>query len=782
MIAITNIAGETHLLNGIKEIHRSKKVNGENTINFIVVPTDDNEHAFPDVINETTFEFENEKYVIKKVAEKNVGATYIKSVEAVHIFFDEMINAFQYDLHNGSQTFAAALTRVFENTEYNFSIIDAFAAETFENFGRDNCLSLFKNVLERYGAEFEVIGKQVYLKRKIGSDTGFQLRWKHNIKAIDKEVDTSSLSTVIKGFGGTPNETTGVYPIQREYRSNVDVFGEKHASAVYDEATSTIAGMDARLVKELVDEPQLSITVDIASVEGEVKNEGDTGYIIYEPMDIKVGARVVELDETFMWYADRWWIFKTSVTLSNFKTKLSDTITRFGQASKQIDRLFQGIESLPYSAFPAAIKRASDAINNSMTEIQYPVSGGIILQDPNDANLLVRLTSAGVGLSTDGGAEYKTAMTGNGIVAEEIIAGMLQGMTFLSDDGTSTMWVQGGDIRLTDSSGGRNLNLNPLGMTGFNDAGDILFQANKTLVTSSILGTNTTNVYLAAESTGEARVVDYAGIPGDGLIDSYNYIPVRSSGFYGNFWNINPATGLNPKNLYARPLSDGEVRVTANSTTDLYRDLRARNVYANSVENNDLFGTSIHMYIKSRVGGEIRATEAGTTENYVPVRATGYYGDFLDTTGTHVYIRPAGDPGEARVTVRGTTTVYQPIRAKEFITDTSVRENKKNIEVYKEDTLSTVRNSSTYLYNRNNDKEGAKKQLGLMIDELPVWTHSEKGDSFGLYGLAGYQFKIAKDILAEFDAYKTETEAYKEKTDSVIESLMKRLEALEANK
>src|SRR5690606_28720731 len=128
---------------------------------------------------------------------------------------------------------------------------------------------------------------------------------------------------------------------------------------------------------------------------------------------------------------------------------------------------------------------------------------------------------------------------GKGVVAERVIAGMLQGMTFLSDDGTSTMWVQGGDIRLTDTANGRNLNLNPLGMTGFDAGGNILFQATKTWVTSCILGTNTTNVYTAAETNGELRVVDINGIPGDGLVGSYNYLPVRSSGIYGNFWNIN---------------------------------------------------------------------------------------------------------------------------------------------------------------------------------------------------------------------------------------------------
>ena len=425
MISITDLAGETRLLTGIKQINQSKKVNGEKTLSFLVVPTAGTDAAFLSVDNESIIDFQNERYVIKKVQEKNVGNTYIKSVEAVHVFFNDMINAFQYDLHTGSQTFFAALTRVFAPTEYTFSIVDTFTDKTFENFGRDNCLSLFKNVLERYEAEFEVVGYQVYLKQKIGADTGFQLRWKHNIKAIDKEVDTQNLGTYIRGFGGTPNED-GVYPVMREYDSNIEKFGLKVAQAVYDETTSTVAGMDARLRRELVDEPQLSITVDIAAVDGDVKREGDSGYIIYEPMNIRVSARVVELAETYEYINKRWRTVKTAVTLSNLKNLLSDTITRFGQTSKRVDRLFDGLEKLPYNVLPEAIRLAAEAINNSMTEIQYPPNQGIVLQDPNNPNFMVRLTSAGIGLSDDGGATYRTAMTGAGVVTNELVAGIIR--------------------------------------------------------------------------------------------------------------------------------------------------------------------------------------------------------------------------------------------------------------------------------------------------------------------------------------------------------------------
>ncbi|AJD92025.1 hypothetical protein JMA_27080 [Jeotgalibacillus malaysiensis] len=424
MLPVTNLIGETKLLRHIKQVTRTRRVNGEKTLSFVALPDDRDEEAWGYVDTESKINFLGDEFVIKRNNEKGVGNQSIKQVDAVHSFFNVMINCFQYNLHNGSQTFAAALTRVFEPTPYTFSIVDSFNAETFENFGRENCLALFQKVLERYGSEFELIGNTVYLKRKIGADTGFQFRWKHNVKAIDKSVDTNNLATYIMGYGGQPNEN-GEYPITLPHEDNVELFGRLDADAVYDERITTVEGMQERLERELISEPQLSITVDITDRDL-FRNEGDRGFIIYEPMKIKVNARVVEVQETFEYINKKWQVVKTAVTLSNLKEKLTDQNTRFAQTSKRLDRLFEGREPLPYNVLPEAVRIASEAINNSLTEIQYPPGQGIVLQDPNNPNRLIRLTSAGIGISDDGGQTYRTAMTGVGIVADEIATGILR--------------------------------------------------------------------------------------------------------------------------------------------------------------------------------------------------------------------------------------------------------------------------------------------------------------------------------------------------------------------
>ncbi|TDL34583.1 hypothetical protein E2R51_02375 [Jeotgalibacillus sp. S-D1] len=896
MLPIKNISGETYLLTGITNVRRIRKVNGERSIQFDVTPTDSNSHSFDSVDVESIATFEGDTYIIKNIKEVSVGSKAVKQVDAIHTFFDNMINAFQYNQYTGSQTFATALNRVFAPTVYTFVIVGTFTAEEFENFGADNSLSLFQTVLDRYSAEFRVVGNTIYLYRQIGAKTGFQMRWKHNVKSIDKQLNSQNLTTYVKGFGKPKVETdvlsgtvipyssrsgtyyleTGLnhpatdtvgssfrfsftgtgfnfktilnflggkwefsidkketvtittykditsehvalpiirglehkshsvvatfkgkdsknpytkgsgapkaigylkngniielyrelvgdelYEVVTDYTSpNASKFpnpmspdGFRHAEPVYDERITDKDTLIDKLKKSIQDEPLLSISVDSTEISGEVKNEGDWGYIIYEPMKIKLEARVVELSESYHFYNNKWNLLSCNVTLSNFRDKISDITTRFTQTQKRVDRMFNGQEKLPSKALDDAILTATNILINDNANFTY-APGYVLGVNTDNSSLLTKLTSQGLGISKDGGQTFDTAITGEGIVAEVITAGTLRGMHFTSENLDSLMWLEGGNIRL-ESIQGRYMEMSPTGLYGFNAGGSIRFQADSALVTSAALGTSNANVYLG--SINETRSVHYASLPGDGLVDSYTYTPVRASGFYGNFWNINSA--LSGSSLYARPLTNGELRITLNGTTDQYRDLRAREINTNMISPNGLYGASRHMFVRAYSDGEVRMSSASNVEDYVNVRAKGYYGTFIDTTATHIYARPGGDPGELRVTVRGTTNVYQPVRAKDFITDTSVRDNKTNIETYEENTLDVFRKAHAYMYNRTTDKEGARKQLGMMIDEMPEETHSGAGDSFALYAFASYLAKGLKDTIHELDQLKERVES-----------------------
>lgn len=427
MLPITDLNGNTELLTNVKGLTRTRKVNGEKTLSFFVIPDKNNEHSFTMVDTESIVEFDGEEYIIKLVNEKDAGKKTVKQVEAIHRFFIDMLNTVQYKVRNGSMTFNAALTFAFENTGYSFIVLDSFLAESFENIGRSNCLSLFQTILQRYSAEFRIVGKVIYLEREIGDRTDFQYRYAHNIKTIDKQISTKNLATVIRGYGGVMNEN-GSYPIEQVYVSpNIEKFDEMHADPVYDERITTVQGMQERLHKLLIDEPQLSITIDIVDLRASgynyhIANEGDYGFIIYEPMEnLDIEARIVEIVEE---YDVNLKPIKTNVTLSNIRENVTDDITRFSQTSKTLERLLSGQERVPYNALEEKVRRSTEMLLNSATELEY-TNNGIIARSKSNPNHLVLVSSEGVGVSTDNGQSFRQAITSEGIVADLIVVGTM---------------------------------------------------------------------------------------------------------------------------------------------------------------------------------------------------------------------------------------------------------------------------------------------------------------------------------------------------------------------
>lgn len=386
-----------------------------------------NDVAYPLIETESTVLFDGVEYVIRQANETNAGNRTVKKVEAVERFFVDMLDAPQPRLHTGSMTFEAALNFVFEYTGYSFNVVDSgFYAERFENFGRTNALALFRTVLERYGAEFTVNSKTVTIYKERGAKTDFQLRYGMNVKAIDKQVETHNLATAIEGYGGEPDDD-GNYPVHETYISpNADLYPTlRWAEPVVDERFTTVSGMRAHLKSVLIDEPQMSMTVDFADLRAAgytplVPNEGDWGYIVYEPMNFTAEARIVKITEQFDALLRPQ---ATTVEVSNIRQRLSDTLTRFSQTTKSVNQLLSGQKKLPFNVLDDAVKIATRALQSAQTELKF--DNGIIAIDKNNANNLVLFNSAGIGISDDAGATFKTAMTGHGIVADVITSGTM---------------------------------------------------------------------------------------------------------------------------------------------------------------------------------------------------------------------------------------------------------------------------------------------------------------------------------------------------------------------
>ncbi|MDM5188620.1 phage tail protein [Bacillus sp. DX4.1] len=416
ILTVTDLAGNSEPLVGFKGLTRQRTINGEKILSFSLFPCKENEFSFSMVEEESKVEFDGETYVIKSLKERNVGLTYYKQVECIHEFFVKMTEKQKYESHSGSMTFLAALDFIFDGTGYQTAAIDAFYSRDFENFGEDNRLSLLKKALERYKAEMSLSGNLVKFRTRIGEDTDFQFRYNFNVKTFERNVDTKSLRTYIRGYGKDG--------LMREYTSpNVNVFGFKEAPAVRDDRYTTVEGLDERLKSDLQDVPFISISLDFVDLRKAgypyiIPSEGDRVFLIYEPMGVDIETRILEIVEEFDANLDP---IATKVTLSNRKEDFAGTF--FSYIDNSFSQIVNEDGKVRYNVLDDGVKRATEAITSAETELTF--ENGILAVDPNNPNNLVAFNSAGIGISRDGGHTFKNALTYEGLVADAGFVGFL---------------------------------------------------------------------------------------------------------------------------------------------------------------------------------------------------------------------------------------------------------------------------------------------------------------------------------------------------------------------
>ncbi|WP_392388174.1 phage tail protein [Bacillus wiedmannii] len=199
-----------------------------------------------------------------------------------------------------------------------------------ENFGDDNSLVLFKSVLDKFGAEFEVICNEITVMKEIGSYTDEQLRYFYNIKDPSQEIDTDDFKTYIRGYG-KKNED-GSYVVTAEYTSPLaKVYGIKHAKPVRDDRYTDYDSLLERIKRDLHD--NMDISIKLTAVEAEELgwqyiNKGDYVWCIIDPFDLDVRIRVVDVED----FSNE---NKSSVyTLGTIKRKATDVMVDL-RASQQ---------------------------------------------------------------------------------------------------------------------------------------------------------------------------------------------------------------------------------------------------------------------------------------------------------------------------------------------------------------------------------------------------------------------------------------------------------------
>src|SRR5699024_6559937 len=350
------------------------------------------------------------------------------------------------------------------------------------------------------------------------------------------------------------------------------IIGIRHAPPIKNGNITTKAQMDSQL-KTLVDESlKISITADIHDLTRQnypiaQSQLGDRVFVIDERIGLDEEVRIVNKSITRNWRGD---ILDVTLTFGS-EGLAKRHQSNLNTALKNVTDWITGRKTIPYTIVDEAIKNATQALKNAQTELKF--ENGILAIDKKDPNKEVLINSAGVGISSDGGNTFKNSITGDGVVAETIIGNSLIGLSITSPNEDGYFHVNGSDAEFVNVSNGRKVEIGPDGLYGRNANGSIRFQADSVFVTSSALATSNSNVYLAArpdmDGVGEARVVDYRDIPGDGFEESYRYLPLRARGFNGNFLMANTSN-----HILLGTMSNGEVRAVSKSDLSVPRTFR----------------------------------------------------------------------------------------------------------------------------------------------------------------------------------------------------------------
>ncbi|EOP46617.1 phage tail protein [Bacillus cereus] len=336
-LLVKGINGQVEMLTDYKDVKRKRRVNGDHSLSFYQLNTERAKDAYKLLDKRAKIIVDDDEYVVIRL---NKRGHYGKSIQTIHVFFDDLINTYQYDVLNGYTNFVQCMTFIFAGTGWSWVNKGAFAATRFENFGDDTSLSLLQKSLDRFGAEFQIDNKNktVTFKNEIGTYTDAQFRYGHNLKTFDEDIDVANFATFIKGFGKASDGST----IEVSYRSPMaDVYGVLPQKPVRDERFNSKETLLAECKKIINDNPEVSFKVSITNL---IENGlpihkfgyGDYVYMLYEEADVIVQIRVIEIEDNPTNKNE-----SPVVELSTFKQlkKMSEIVAQFQQTQKQVQQL-----------------------------------------------------------------------------------------------------------------------------------------------------------------------------------------------------------------------------------------------------------------------------------------------------------------------------------------------------------------------------------------------------------------------------------------------------------
>ena len=422
----------------LAEINFRHMVNGEKSISGTVYS---NKDVICSIDRGWTIEYENETYyIIQSIpADTEDG---IAEFDAIHEFFYKFGKSCVYSELNGSNTMVKYLSFIFDNSGYQYNLQASVSAFEKENFGMKNRLALFNDLINSTGLEFEIAGKIVTIKERLGSDLSTIVRKGFNMQELTIEKNIGDFVTYARGFGAFKDpDDPSKGRLETFYRSPLaDVYGVLESDPVVDERYSIQANLEAKL-KSLVEASYtISVNLTLEDLQRSGYNyslpvPGDYILAINENISFQQKIRIIGIEKAIDVSGN---VIENRVTCSS----LSQAEVK-QNADASIKQTWQDIENglkvIPQEWLTEAVNNATEALLSAQTELKF-TQNGILAVDKTNANNVVILNSNGMGISTDGGKTFENAITAAGVNASAIATGVLKAINILG------VYIQGSEI------------------------------------------------------------------------------------------------------------------------------------------------------------------------------------------------------------------------------------------------------------------------------------------------------------------------------------------------
>lgn len=479
------------------EIEKTDAVNGEKSLSGTIYFGQD---VKANIAKGWTLSFLDEDYVVVTYTKNDKENTVAFS--AVQAFFYKMSKTGFYETWNGSHPFATYLDALFAGTGYTYDNTASVAAFEKQDWGMSDRLSLFNDIIDQASVEFSVEGTVVHVVPAMGSDLSTIVRKKFNLDTAEIQTDNTSFATYGRGYGAysNPDDTTSPR-LEVEYKSPLydyyyPKFGAIEAVPVADERY-TIADNLLTAVKEKVDKSwAISLTLNLADLQSvgykyAMANPGDYITVIDENLNFSDKVRIIKVTSDY------------DIRGTRTKTEVECGSLSFAEQQKTSQSTLSNVAAgkipVPNEWLTSQVQLATNSLLAARTQINF-TDRGIIAIDKSDSNKVVILNSAGIGVSTDGGQTFKSAITADGVVADRLFGNLISGITYETTDAASeyTIRLKGGAMELLkgdDLVSGINQNTSGSTFNNFEGHTLSLSQTNSSGVSTEILAIPNTSTH-----------------------------------------------------------------------------------------------------------------------------------------------------------------------------------------------------------------------------------------------------------------------------------------------